>query len=85
MLYYIYCGYIASVTAYKIYEFWEIVKVTYTAGSYTAECAGRVYKWVKPEIELTEIELTEIELTELMEWDLVDKEENENIKINIGN
>ena len=41
--------------------------------------------WVKPEIELTEIELTEIELTELMEWDLVDKEENENIKINIGN
>ena len=54
MLYYIYYGYVAGVTAYKLYEYWEIFKVTYTTVSYTYTAVNGVYKWIKktPDIEI---------------------------------
>lgn len=47
MLYYIYYGYITGYTCYKIYEYWELAKTTYTVGSYTYNTITGVYQWVK--------------------------------------
>jgi hypothetical protein len=54
MLYYIYYGYVAGVTVYKLYEFWVIFKVTYTTASYTYTVINRAYKWIKetPDIDI---------------------------------
>jgi hypothetical protein len=59
MLYYIYYGYVASVTAYKLYEYWEIFKVGYTIASYTY---SGMYKWVKKE--------SVIDMDDLHDWEL---------------
>lgn len=47
MLYYIYYGYITSVTVYKLYEYWEIAKVVYTTSNYTCTAINNVYQCVK--------------------------------------
>tara|TARA_B110000908_G_C9948161_1_gene311292 strand:+ start:337 stop:585 length:249 start_codon:yes stop_codon:yes gene_type:complete len=78
MLYYIYYGYVAGVTAYKLYEYWEIAKVAYTTCNYTYIAVNGVYQWVKKTPELG-IETTitkesekseDIELTDITVWDM---------------
>jgi hypothetical protein len=66
MLYYIYYGYITGVTAYKLYEYWEIAKTTYTTCNYTYIAINGVYRWVKTSTESVEI------IDDLSEWVLCD-------------
>lgn len=71
MLYYIYYGYIAGVTAYKLYEYWEIVKATYTTCNYTYIAINGVYQWVKKPSE-------PIELEDISNWELCDVDTENN-------
>ena len=60
MIYYFYYGYMASVTAYKLYEYWEVTKVVYNTCSYAYIVVNGVYKWIKKAPEITyEEELTD--------------------------
>jgi hypothetical protein len=74
MIYYIYYGYIAGVTVYKAYEYWEIAKVVYTTCNYTYIAVNGVYKWVKYPVNLVKEDLEDLEdLTSLCdEWDMCD-------------
>ena len=65
MLYYIYYGYVAGVTVYKLYEYWEILKVTYTTASNGYMAVNGVYKWIKKD-ELLESE-------DLQNWELCEE------------
>ena len=47
MLYYIYYGYVAGFTAYKLYEYWELANTIYNTCNYTYTVVNGVYKWVK--------------------------------------
>ena len=62
MIYYIYYGYITGYTCYKIYEYWELAKTTYTVGSYTYNTITGVYRWVNSS--------EQIEFDD--EWDMCD-------------
>lgn len=50
MLYYISYGYIGALAAYKLYEYWGIVKLTYNI-------ATGVYHFVKKDKHIEKIEL----------------------------
>ncbi len=52
MFYYIYYGYITGYTCYKIYEYWELARTTYTIGSYTYNTLNGFYHLVKPSEEI---------------------------------
>ena len=47
MYYYIYYGYMAGLTAYKLYEFWDIARNTYLTCRYTYKIVNGVFKRVK--------------------------------------
>lgn len=56
MLYYISYGYIGALAAYKLYEYWNVVKFTYNIGN-------NIYRLVKKDNKNTE----ELELKSLSE------------------
>jgi hypothetical protein len=63
MLYYIYYGYIASITMYKCYEYWEIAKIAYTTCNYTY---NKVSVMIKNKSGIVG------ELEEITVWDMCD-------------
>ena len=64
MLYYIYYGYIAGVTTYKLYKYLEIAKIAYTTCNYTYTAIKGVYKFVNYISSLEDIS----------EWEICDLE-----------
>lgn len=65
MFYYIYYSYVAGYTCYKIYEYLELARKTYTVGTYTYNTVSGIYEWIKP--------VEHIELDDLKnEWDMCD-------------
>lgn len=49
MIYYIYYGYLAGCTLYKLYEYWELFRFTYKIGTYTYVFIVYMYSKVKKE------------------------------------